>query len=88
VGLQSRLIEVWFGIIERQAIHRGMFRTVKDFTTKIRTFIDGWNDRADPFTWTKSADDILNKAKPSEHPRNATLGLGPLKGATSGIGPC
>jgi len=56
------LVEVWFGIIERQAIHRGTFRSVKDLTAKIRTFIDGWNDRAHPFVWTKTADDILKKA--------------------------
>jgi len=29
---------------------------------KIRQFIDGWNDRAHPFTWTKTADQILDKA--------------------------
>ena len=56
------LVEVWFGIIERQAIHRGTFRSVKELTTQIRTFIDGWNDRAHPFVWTKTADQILKKA--------------------------
>jgi hypothetical protein len=30
--------------------------------TKIRAYIDGWNDRATPFTWTKTADQILAKA--------------------------
>lgn len=39
------LAEIWFGIIERQAIHRGTFRSVTDLTTKIRNFINGWNDR-------------------------------------------
>ena len=24
----------------------------------IETFIDGWNDRCHPFTWTKTADEI------------------------------
>jgi transposase len=58
------LVEVWFGIIERQAIRRGTFHSVKDLNAKIRTFIDGWNtDRAHPFVWTKTADDILKKAK-------------------------
>jgi hypothetical protein len=38
------LVEVWFGIIERQAIHRGSYRSCRDLTTKIRAFIDGWND--------------------------------------------
>ena len=56
------LVEVWFGIIERQAIRRGTFGSVRDLTTKIRGFIDGWNDRCHPFVWTKTADQILTKA--------------------------
>jgi transposase len=56
------LVEVWFGIIERQAIHRGTFGSVKDLNAKIRAFIDGWNNRCHPFIWTKTADEILEKA--------------------------
>ena len=57
------LVEVWFGIIERHAVRRGTFRSVKELNAKIRTFIDGWNaDRAHPFVWTKTADEILKKA--------------------------
>ena len=56
------LVEVWFGIIQRQAIHRGTFGSVKDLTGAIRAFIDGWNDRAHPFAWTKPADQILPEA--------------------------
>ena len=62
-GSWLNLVEVWFGIIERQAIRRGTFRSVKDLNAKIRAFIDNWNDeRAHPFAWTKTADEILNKA--------------------------
>ncbi len=56
------LVEVWFGIIERQAIHRGTFSSVRDLNAKIRAFIAGWNDRCHPFVWTKTADQILKKA--------------------------
>ena len=56
------LVEVWFGIVERQAIHRGTFRSVRELTAKINAFVDGWNDRAHPFIWTKTADQILTKA--------------------------
>jgi transposase len=56
------LVEVWFGIIEKQAIHRGTFRSVRELTAKIRAFINGWNDRAHPFVWTKTADQVLDKA--------------------------
>ncbi len=53
---------VWFSIIERQTIHRGTFRSVKELNAKIRAFIDGWNDRCDPLVWTKTANQILTKA--------------------------
>ena len=56
------LVEVWFGIIERQAIHRGSYRNVRELTTAIKQFIAGWNGRAHPFVWTKTADQILKKA--------------------------
>jgi transposase len=56
------LVEVWFSLAERQAIHRGTFDSVRDLTHKIRTFVDGWNNRAHPFTWTKTADEVLAKA--------------------------
>jgi hypothetical protein len=56
------LVEVWFGIVERQAIRRGVFTSVKDLNTKIRAFIDGGNDRSHPFVWTKTAEEIRRKA--------------------------
>jgi transposase len=56
------LVEVWFSLAERQAIHRGSYRSVRDLNAKIRAYIDGWNDRAHPFVWTKTADEILKKA--------------------------
>ena len=61
-GSWLNLVEVWFGIIERQAIRRGTFHSVRDLNAKIRAFVTGWNDRCHPFVWTKTADDILKKA--------------------------
>lgn len=52
-GSWLNLVEVWFGIIDRQAIRRGVFTSVKDLNAKIRQFITGWNDRKHPFVWTK-----------------------------------
>ncbi|WP_422933238.1 IS630 family transposase [Sinomonas sp. P47F7] len=63
-GSWLNLVEVWFGIIDRQAIRRGVFTSVKDLNAKIRQFITGWNDRAHPFVWTKTPEQILAKAKP------------------------
>ena len=64
-GSWLNMVEVFFGIITRQAIRRGMFHSVKDLETAIGTYIDGWNDRAHPFTWTKNANEIITHAKPS-----------------------
>jgi transposase len=59
-GSWLNLVEVWFGIIERQAIRRGTFTSVRDLMAKIRAFITGWNRRKHPFSWVKPADEILN----------------------------
>lgn len=48
------LVEVWFGSVERQAIRRGVFKSVKDLNAKIRAFNDGWHHRAHPFVCTMS----------------------------------
>jgi transposase len=60
-GSWLNLVEVWFGIIERQAIRRGSFPSVRDLMIKIRAFVDGWNRRKHPFIWTKPADEILTR---------------------------
>jgi len=57
------MVEIFFGIITRQAIRRGTFDSVRDLKDAIRGFIDGWNERCEPFTWTKDAETILAKAK-------------------------
>jgi transposase len=61
-GSWLNMVEIFFGIITRQAIRRGTFTSVRDLIAAIETFIDGWNDRCQPFIWTKPADEILTKA--------------------------
>jgi hypothetical protein len=41
------------GGVTRQAIRRGTFTSVRDLIAAIRAFVDGWNDRCQPFAWTK-----------------------------------
>ena len=62
-GSWLNMVEIFFGIITRQAIRRGTFRSVKDLITGIEAFIDGWNERCHPFVWTKTPDQILTKAQ-------------------------
>jgi len=55
-------VETWFGILTRQTIHRGSFRSVKELVAMIDAFTRQWNDGSSPFHWVKSADEILAKA--------------------------
>jgi hypothetical protein len=57
------MVEIFFGIITRQTIRRGSYNSVKDLIAAIETYIDGWNERCQPFAWTKTADQILAKAQ-------------------------
>ncbi len=57
------MVEIFFGIAERQAIRRGTFTSVRDLTTAIRRVIDNYNKDCQPFTWTKTPEQILTKAK-------------------------
>ena len=47
--------------VNAEAIRRGAFPSVRDLTTEIRTFINGWNRRKHPVIWTKTPDEILTK---------------------------
>jgi transposase len=61
-GSWLNLVGILFGIITRQAIRRGTFGSVRELIEAIGRFIDGWNERCEPFVWTKDADAIIAKA--------------------------
>ena len=65
-GSWLNMVEVFFSIITRQAIRRGSFGSVKDLVGAIGRFIDGWNERCQPFVWTKPADDLLDHCRPGQ----------------------
>ncbi|WP_103531692.1 IS630 family transposase [Streptomyces sp. SM11] len=56
-------IEIWFGILTRQSIRRGTFSSVNVLVKQIRDYINSWNEDANPFTWTASAEEILAKVR-------------------------
>ena len=56
-------VEIWFNIITQKAIRRGSFRSVKQLIEKIDQFVKNYNSKSNPFTWTATADSILNKLK-------------------------
>jgi len=55
-------VETWFGILTRQAIRRGSFESVRALSAAIERFTREWNAGSTPFTWVKTADEILAKA--------------------------
>jgi transposase len=61
-GSWLNMVEIFFGIITRQAIRRGSFGSVRELVNAIGKFIDGWNERCQPFVWTKDAYTIIGKA--------------------------
>src|SRR6476659_625057 len=61
-GSWLNMVEIFFGIITRQAIRRGTFGSVRELIEAITAFIDGWNERCHTFIWTKDADTIIAKA--------------------------
>jgi transposase len=53
-------VERWFGLLTDQLIRRGVHTSVQALENDIRHWIATWNDNPRPFTWTKTADEILN----------------------------
>ena len=53
------LVERWFGLLTEQQLRRGVFHSTRNLETTIRAYIDTYNEQPKPFTWTKTADEIL-----------------------------
>jgi hypothetical protein len=67
------MVDIFFGIITRQAIRRGRFASVRELSDTIGRFIDSWNDHCEPFIWTKETDAILAKVQRSTKKKASTL---------------
>ena len=52
-------VERWFGLLTDKLIRRGVHTSVEALENDITAWIDTWNDNPRPFTWTKTADEIL-----------------------------
>jgi transposase len=53
-------VERWFGLLTDKMIRRGVHKSVQALEADIRKWIEHWNEDPRPFTWTKTADEILN----------------------------
>jgi transposase len=56
------MVEIWFSILTKQQVRRGVYHDVPELIQAIEHFIDGYNERAQPFVWTKTAEQILARA--------------------------
>jgi transposase len=52
-------VERWFGFLTDQLLRRGVHKSVAALENDVRDWIKAWNDDPKPFTWTKTADEIL-----------------------------
>jgi transposase len=66
------MVEIWFSILTKQQVRRGVYHDVPELIAAIEHFIDAYNERAQPFVWTKTAEQILAKAT-KEQPTSGTL---------------
>jgi transposase len=53
-------VERWFGYLTAQMIRRGVHKSVQALEADIRAWIQNWNQNPRPFTWTKTAEQILD----------------------------
>jgi transposase len=65
-------VEIWFSILTKQQVRRGVYHDVPELIAAIEHYIDGYNDRAPPFVWTKTADQVLAQAA-KQQPTSGTL---------------
>ncbi|WJY55061.1 IS630 family transposase [Streptomyces chengbuensis] len=55
------LVERWFAELTTKKLRRGVHRSVQALERDIRTWLADRNTNPRPFTWTKTADEILDK---------------------------
>jgi hypothetical protein len=55
--------EIWNGIITRRLTQRGTHASVKALNRDIETFIADYNSDCEPFEWTVTADEIIDKVR-------------------------
>lgn len=45
-------IEIWFGILTKKVLRRGIFTSSEELVAKLMSFIEAYNKQARPFQWT------------------------------------
>lgn len=55
------LVERWFSALTTKKLQRSAHRSVKDLAADIQAWVDQYNQDPKPFTWHRTADEILAK---------------------------
>jgi transposase len=53
------LVEIFFGLVQRKVVSRGIFSSKLDLVAKLLAFVDKFNREGKRFQWTKTPDEIL-----------------------------
>ena len=56
-------MERFFALLTEEALKRGSHTSVPQLRTAIWEYIDARNEDCEPFKWTKTADEILEKVR-------------------------
>jgi len=57
------LVERFFGLLTEKALKRGSHTSIPQLREAILAYVATHNEKGTPFTWTKTADDILDKLR-------------------------
>lgn len=57
------LVERWFRDLTTRRLRRGVFKSVEQLIAAINDYVEHHNDRGHALTWTKDAEQILDKVK-------------------------
>jgi transposase len=57
------LVERFFGLLTEKALRRGSHTSVAQLRAAILAYVDAHNEKGQPFKWTKTADEILDKMR-------------------------
>jgi transposase len=55
------LVERFFGELTARKLQRSAHRSVKALNADIQDWIENWNEDPQPYVWTRTADEILQK---------------------------
>jgi len=55
------LVERWFSALTTKKLQRGVHDSVAELAADIDAWVDNWNENPNPYIWTETADEILDK---------------------------